>query len=164
MVEKKNKKPELSAIDKKILQAIYELKETNLNVISKHVKLSKSTVHSRIKRLKNIKFLQGVIPIINQDYIKNQITAISLIKARYGPEYAEDVGRRLSKINGVWAVYFVLGSYDFIVLLRAQNNQQLENIVNELTKTEGVERSETIMAIKLLKEDFPESYILSIKD
>lgn len=164
MAEKKYKKLELSEIDKKILQAIYELKETNLNVISKKVKLSKSTVHNRIKRLKNTKFLEGVIPLINQEYIRDQITAISLIKARYGPEYVEEVGKRLSKIDGIWAVYFVLGSNDFIVLIRAKNKQNLENIVSELIKTEGVERSETIMVIKLLKEDFSESYILSIKE
>ncbi|MEM4058815.1 MAG: winged helix-turn-helix transcriptional regulator, partial [Thermoplasmata archaeon] len=108
---------ELTSIDKKILNAMFELKETNLNTISKNVNLSKSTVHNRIKRLKTSGFLTGIMPIINRDFIQKGITAISLIRAKYGPEYAEEVGKRIANIRGIWAVYFVLGSNDFVALI-----------------------------------------------
>ncbi|MEM3199090.1 MAG: Lrp/AsnC family transcriptional regulator, partial [Thermoplasmata archaeon] len=123
---------ELTSIDKKILNAMFELKETNLNTISKNVNLSKSTVHNRIKRLKTSGFLTGIMPIINRDFIQKGITAISLIRAKYGPEYAEEVGKRIANIRGIWAVYFVLGSNDFVALIRAKNKDELEFIVNEL--------------------------------
>ncbi|MEL9998918.1 MAG: Lrp/AsnC family transcriptional regulator [Thermoplasmata archaeon] len=155
---------ELTSIDKKILNAMFELKETNLNTISKNVNLSKSTVHNRIKRLKTSGFLTGIMPIINRDFIQKGITAISLIRAKYGPEYAEEVGKRIANIRGIWAVYFVLGSNDFVALIRAKNKDELEFIVNELTKTEGVERSDTIMVIKILKEDLPDSLRLTFSD
>ncbi|MGC8673189.1 MAG: Lrp/AsnC family transcriptional regulator [Thermoplasmata archaeon] len=164
MRKKDNKKFELSDLDKKILFSVLDLKESNLNLISKKIRISKSTVHNRIKRMKINKLIDGFIPIINLNFVQDQITAISLIKAKYGPEYAEDVGKRLAKIQGIWAVYFVLGSNDFIVLIRAKNKIELENIVNELTKTEGLERSETIMVIKILKEDFSDAYKFIIND
>ncbi len=164
MRKKDNKKFELSDLDKKILFSVLDLKVFNLNLISKKIRISKSTVHNRIKRMKNNKLIDGFIPIINLNFVQDQITAISLIKAKYGPEYAEDVGKRLAKIQGIWAVYFVLGSNDFIVLIRAKNKIELENIVNELTKTEGLERSETIMVIKILKEDFSDAYKFIIND
>ncbi|HEU12701.1 MAG: Lrp/AsnC family transcriptional regulator [Thermoplasmata archaeon] len=164
MSPRKKKQIELTPIDKKILNAMIDLKDTNLNLISRNVGLSKSTVHNRIKKLKNSGFLKGTMPVISQDFIQRQITAVSLIKAKYGPEYAEEVGKRIANIRGIWAVYFVLGSNDFVALIRAKSKDELEYIVNELTKTEGVERSDTIMVIKILKEDLAESLKLTYSD
>ncbi len=164
MSPRRKKLMEITAIDKRILLAMFDLKETNLNMISRRVNLSKSTVHNRIKKLKSAGFLTGIMPLLNLDFVQKGITAISLIRAKYGPEYAEEVGKRISKIKGIWAVYFVLGSNDFIALIRAKNKDELEYIVNELTKTEGVERSDTIMVIKILKEDLPESLKLTFAD
>ncbi|GGM70582.1 ArsR family transcriptional regulator [Thermogymnomonas acidicola] len=143
--------------DKKILEAMFDIKDTNLQSLADRVGISKSTVHNRLKKMRDANFLQGIIPIINKDYVDNQITAISLIKAKYGPEYAEEVGKRISKIKGVWAVYFVLGINDFVVLIRTKTKSELEQIVNELSKTEGVERSDTTIALKIIKEDVGES-------
>lgn len=152
----------MSQLDRKILANIFELRDTNLSKISKRVGVSKSTVHNRLKKMKSMGYLKGIIPLIDQSYLNKTITAISLIKARYGPEYAESVGKKIAKIKGVWAVYFVLGGNDFIAILRASDKTGLENIVNQLSKTQGVERSETIMALNTIKEDLPESLKLVI--
>jgi DNA-binding Lrp family transcriptional regulator len=154
----------LNELDKKILLTIFDLRETNLSVISKKVGVSKSTVHNRLKKMRSSNFLKGVVPLINQSHLNNTITAISLISAKYGPEYGEAIGGKIAKIKGVWAVYFVLGSIDFVALIRAKSKTELGRIVNELSKTPGVERSETIMALNTAKEDFPESLKLVIKD
>lgn len=155
---------QLNNLDKRILLSIFDTRETNLSVISKRVGVSKSTVHNRLKKMKSSNFLKGVIPLINQTNLDKSITAVSLINARYGPEYGESIGAKIAKIKGVWAVYFVLGSIDFVALIRAKSKVELEAIVNELSKTAGVERSETIMALNTVKEDFPESLKLIIKD
>lgn len=155
---------QLNSLDKKILLSIFDTRETNLSVISKKVGVSKSTVHNRLKKMKSSNFLKGVIPLINQTNLDKSITAISLINAKYGPEYGESIGSKIAKIKGVWAVYFVLGSIDFVALIRAKNKTELGSIVNELSRTPGVERSETIMALNTAKEDFPESLKLIIKD
>jgi len=164
MPTKKNTEVLLNSMDKKILRAIFDSKDTNLSVISKKVGLSKSTVHNRLKKMRNSGYINGVIPLMEQSFIKKQLTAVSLIKARYGPEYAEEVGKRISKIRGIWAVYFVIGSNDFVALIRTKTKEELEYIVNELSKTEGIERSETIMVLNTLKEDFPESLKLTVTE
>ncbi|MGC8561714.1 MAG: Lrp/AsnC family transcriptional regulator [Thermoplasmata archaeon] len=155
---------QLNTLDRKILLSIFDTRETNLSVISKKVGVSKSTVHNRLKKMKSSNFLKGVIPLINQTSLDKSITAISLINAKYGPEYGEAIGSKIAKIKGVWAVYFVLGSIDFVALIRARNKTELGSIVNELSRTPGVERSETIMALNTAKEDFPESLKLIIKE
>jgi len=164
MVSRKNSKDQINSIDKKILKAVFETKNTNLGVISKKVGMSKSTVHNRLKRLKNLGIITGEILALDQKFVESYLTAVSLIKARYGPEYAEEVGKRIAKIKGVWAVYFVIGTNDFVALIRAKTKEELESIVNELSKTEGIERSETTIVLKMLKEDLSESMKLLVED
>ncbi|MEM0134869.1 MAG: Lrp/AsnC family transcriptional regulator [Thermoplasmatales archaeon] len=155
---------QLNSLDRKILLSMFDTRETNLSVISKKVGVSKSTVHNRLKKMKSSNFLKGIIPLISQTSLDKSITAVSLINAKYGPEYGEAIGSKIAKIKGVWAVYFVLGSIDFVALIRAKNKTELGSIVNELSRTPGVERSETIMALNTAKEDFPESLKLIIKE
>lgn len=155
---------QLNDLDRKILLSIFESRETNLSIISKRVGVSKSTVHNRLKKMKDSNLLKGVIPLINQTQLNDSITAVSLINAKYGPEYGEAIGAKIAKIKGVWAVYFVLGSIDFIALIRVKNKTELQGVVKELTKTAGVERSDTIVALSTAKEDFPESLKLVIKN
>lgn len=155
---------ELSDLDKKILVNVFDSRETNLSVISRKVGVSKSTIHNRLKKMKSSGLLKGVTPLINPLYLNKGITAIALINAKYGPEYGESIGAKLAKIKGVWGVYFVIGSIDFVVLIRVKTKSELQRIVNEFSKTPGIERSETIMALNTAKEDFPESLKLIIGD
>jgi len=162
MVTKKTKQLGPNQLEQKILRTIFDIKSTNINLIAKETGIAKSTIHNRMKRMRSSELLKGIMPLIDIKYIQKQITAVSLIKARYGPEYAEEIGKKIANIVGIWAVFFVLGSNDFILLIRAKDKEELEHILNEITKTEGVERSETIMVIKLLKEDFSESLKLIV--
>lgn len=160
MESKKNTELSLNTLDREILSAIFEIKDMNLSVISKRVGVSKSTVHNRLKKLKSANYINGVIPLVDHSQIDSGMTAFSLIKAKYGPEYAGEIGKRISKVRGVWAVYFILGSNDFVALIRAKEKADLERIVNDLSNTEGVERSDTVISLKTVKEDFPESFRL----
>lgn len=153
---------ELTDLDKRILLSIFGTKETNLRVISKKIGVSKSAVHQCIRKLRREKILQGVVPMMNRSDIDRGITAISLISAKHGPGYGRAIGYRIAKIKGVWAVYFVLGSKDFVALVRAKDRGELESISNEFSKVIGIERSETILVLKIEKEDYSESLSLVV--
>ncbi|PSN86660.1 hypothetical protein B9Q02_01485 [Candidatus Marsarchaeota G1 archaeon BE_D] len=148
---------ELDDVDRRIIQAMLKEGEFNLEKIARRVEVSKSTVHNRIKKLKASGVLKGMLPWLDLDKTGNTITAISLIRAKYGPQYAEEVGRKLAAVEGVWGVYFVLGENDFIVLIRARTKAELEKVIESFTKIDGVERSNTAFALKVIKEDFRES-------
>lgn len=145
--------PKIDEVDKKILRFMLHNGKLNLKDIADNVGVSKSTVHNRLKRLEKMGIIKGIIPWLDHDKLGNEFTAISLIRAKYGPNYAEEVGKKLASIEGVWGVYFVLGENDFIVLSRAKNRAQLEHVIESFTKIEGVERSSTAVALKVIKED-----------
>jgi len=143
----------MDALDKKILYTMLKDGEFNLKEIAQKAGVSKSTVHNRIKKLRETGVLKGLLPWLDYDKLGNTITAISLIRAKYGPKYADEVGRRIANIKGVWAVYFVLGENDFVVMSRARSKAELEETVEKFAKLDGVERANTAFALKILKED-----------
>jgi len=135
-------------------------KTNSLTKIGLIVHLSKSAVEKRIKRLMTEGIIRGFIPQLDKDSIQGSITAFSLIRAKYGPKYSENVGKELSKIAGVCGVYFVLGDNDFIVIIKARNSNELSDIVNKFALIENVERSNTILSPSTEYEDISQFYRL----
>ncbi|MGC8618868.1 MAG: Lrp/AsnC family transcriptional regulator [Thermoplasmata archaeon] len=150
---------QLEDLDKEILKTMLDLRGTKMSTVSRKIGVSKSTVHNRLKRLKQGGFIEGMIPMISEEKVKGPITAVSLVSARYGPGYGKSVGASIARIKGVWAVYFVLGDIDFIVLIRTRDKDELARVLEELANIPGVEGSETIMALETVKED----YVASVK-
>lgn len=162
MEEKKREETtaiKLDEIDKDILKLLLYSDEANLKTIADKLKVSKSTVHNRIKRLRDEKFLNGLYPNLNMNKIGDQISAITLIEAKYSPNYSVEVGERIARVKGVWAVYYVIGENDFVAMIRAKSREDLERIVTEFSNTDGVERTNTIMALSVIKEDPRDSII-----
>lgn len=154
MTDKESSEPfVLDDVDRKILEVILGKADLNLKDIADSIGVSKSTVHNRLRRMRDENYLKGFFPLINPDMQNEQVTAITLIRARYGPEYSEEVGKKIAEIKGIWAVYFVIGEQDFVVLIRAKNKSELSEIVNRLAQLDGIERSNTIMVLDIFKED-----------
>ncbi len=139
--------------DNEILKSMMKLKTNNLNVIARKVKLSASSVQKRIKKLEDEKIITGFIPQLNEDVMPEEFTAISMIRAKYEPEYYDKVGNEISKIDGVCSIYYVLGDYDFIVIIKARNRKELELTIKQISAVAGVERSNTTTVLSTILED-----------
>lgn len=139
--------------DKIILKILQEDCNVSLKKIGEKTGLSSSTVHYRINRLIDENVITGFKACVDPLKVGKEILAISLVTGRYGPDYSKKIGEKMAKINGVWAVYFLLGNIDFAVLLRASSREELKEIVDSFIKIEEVERSNTYLILERLKED-----------
>jgi len=150
-----DKPPEvtLDKNDKIILKMLQEDCNVSLKKIGEKTGLSSSTVHYRVNRLIEEKVITGFKASVDPLKVGKEILAISLVTGRYGPDYSKKIGERIAKIQGVWAVYFLLGNIDFAVLLRASSREELKEIVDAFIKIEEVERSNTYLIIDRIKED-----------
>ncbi len=149
----KRKNTQLDKIDKKILNILQQDANKSLEEISKELKMSKSAIHYRIKRMQERGIIQKFMALVDPLKVGCDILAISMIRAKFGPGYQKKVGEKLSKIKGVWAVYFLLGDIDFVVLIRAKNREDLQRIINEFISTPEIERSSTHIILERIKED-----------
>jgi len=143
----------LDKSDKIILKMLQEDCNISLKKIGEKTGLSSSTVHYRVNRLIEEGVITGFKACVDPLKVGKEILAISLVTGRYGPDYSKKIGERIAKIQGVWAVYFLLGNIDFAVLLRASSREELKEIVDAFIKIEEVERSNTYLILERLKED-----------
>jgi len=149
------KQPEvtLDKNDKIILKMLQEDCNVSLKKIGEKTGLSSSTVHYRVNRLIEEKVITSFKANVDPLKVGKEILAISLVTGRYGPDYSKKIGEKIAKIQGVWAVYFLLGNIDFAVLLRASSREELKDIVDAFIKIEEVERSNTYLILDRIKED-----------
>jgi len=143
----------LDDVDKNILEILQDDATISLEEIGKKLGMSKSAVHYRIKKMQEKKIITKIAALVDPLKVGYDILAISLIRAKFGPGYQEKVGEKLKKIPGIWAVYFLLGDIDFVVLIRAKNREDLLRIVNEFINTPEIERSSTHLVLTRIKED-----------
>ena len=143
----------LDNTDKKILNILTKDCNIPLDKIAKMLDISKSTVHYRIKRLKSEKIIDGYHAKINFSQLGDDFQAIIQIRAKYSENYVENLGKELAKIQGVWAIYNVLGDNDFIVMIRAVNRDELMSRLEEMRKTNLIERTNTTVIARILKEE-----------
>ncbi|MBE0518561.1 MAG: Lrp/AsnC family transcriptional regulator [Thermoplasmata archaeon] len=125
----------------------------SLKKIGEKTGLSSSTVHYRVNRLVEEGVITGFKACVNPLKVGKEILAISLITGRYGPDYVKKIGEKISKIPGVWAVYFLLGNIDFAILLRASSREELKDIIDSIIRIDEVERSNTYLILDRIKED-----------
>jgi DNA-binding Lrp family transcriptional regulator len=144
---------ELDKTDKDILKIMLNRKTNSLTEIGSIIGLTKSAVEKRVKKMRTEKLIEGFIPQLNRGKLPQHITAFSLIRAKYGPKYADTVGIELSKIPGVCGVYFILGDNDFIVILKAKDIDGLNEIVNQFSSIDNIERSNTFISMSTQFED-----------
>ena len=143
----------LDEIDIKILNALQDNSEISFETLGKDLGVSKSTIHYRVMNLKERGVIKKLAAIIDPEKVGIGILAVSLVRAHYNPGYVEFIGDKLRSIQGVWGVYFLIGEHDFVVLIRAKNMEDLNRIVETFISMKEIERSNTHVIIKKIKED-----------
>ncbi len=139
--------------DLKILRLLQEDARITREQIASKLRLSKSAVQYRIKKLENSKIIEGYYAKINPARMGKEYQAITLVRAKYSPSYYAKLGQRLASLKGVWAVYFTFGDNDFVLLTRGVDREDLLATIEQMTQLGGIERTSSQIVIKTIKED-----------
>jgi DNA-binding Lrp family transcriptional regulator len=148
-----SEKLKMDKVDYAILNILQEDCRTSLEEIARRVKIPKSTVYYRVKKLEERGVIEGYYAKINAAKLGKEYIAVILVRAKYGPGYHGRVGKKIAEIPGVWAVYFVLGDIDFVVMVRADGREDYMRILNTLMNMEEIERTSTQIVAEIIKED-----------
>jgi len=143
----------LDEIDKKILGILQENCRIRIGEIAKRLGIPKSTAGYRIKRMETDGIIEGYYAKINAAKLGKDYTTIMLVRAKFGPGYHEIVGKMLSKIPGVWGVYFILGDNDFVILCQSNNREDFLEKLEDIYDMKEIERTSTTVVMKTIKED-----------
>lgn len=147
-------------IDKTDLEIISLLEKdakTKLHVIANKLKLPISTVHFRIQKLEKEKIINYKI---TKDYkaLGQNIKAEIIIYAnpkelRLLKKTQSDLAKELIKINNVDIVDIITGDGDLLVVVRAKDVEELNNIIlNRIQSLEGINNTKTLIVLQEIKK------------
>lgn len=146
-METEESKIKLDEIDTKIIEILMKNARASLEEISEQLKVSKSTVHYRIRKLKENGIIEGFTTKINYKKLGYEIFALSCVKAKYHQQSLETVASKIRELEGVENVYVILGEMDFFVMIRAKDKDQLKNIVEKMIALPEIDHSSTYLII-----------------
>jgi Lrp/AsnC family transcriptional regulator, leucine-responsive regulatory protein len=139
--------------DREILRILQRDARTTREQLARKLKLSKSAVQYRIKSLEGSGVIEGYYAKVNARKLGRDFQAVTLVRAKYSPAYYEKLGKKLASLPGVSAVYFTFGDNDFVLLSREISREALIASIENMTKIGGIERTNTQLIAKVVKED-----------
>ncbi|ASJ17577.1 transcriptional regulator [Thermococcus chitonophagus] len=140
----------LDDVDKKIIEILQKDGKVPLREISKITGLAESTIHERIKRLRESGIIKKFTAIVDPEALGYTMLAFILIKVKAG-KYS-DVASKLVKYPEIMEIYETTGDYDMVVKIRTKNSEELNNFLDMVGSIEGVEGTHTMIVLKVHKE------------
>ncbi|MBS7604854.1 MAG: Lrp/AsnC family transcriptional regulator [Candidatus Bathyarchaeia archaeon] len=142
---------EIDDIDKEIIRMLQDDARISLRRIAEKLNVSETTIFIRIKKLLEKNIIKRFTAIVSPEALGKKITAFILINA--DPKKIQNVLNTLSKMDDVYEVYDVTGSYYAIVKVRTEDQNKLAKIIDEIGLIDGVISTETALVLRSIKEE-----------
>ncbi len=140
----------IDEIDKKIIKVLEDDARTSLRKISELVDVSLGTVSNRVKRMEKNGVIKGYSVILNPDNIGWELNVVIGLRIQKGRLI--EIQERIAKDSRVHGVYDVTGDFDSMVIARAKNRKDLDDLSKNVLSIDGVERSITHLVLNTVKE------------
>jgi len=142
---------ELDEVDIKILRILNGNARKSYRDIAKELDLSLTTVSKRIKRLEEDKVILGYAPMLDQEKLGFDITAVIGIKILHGRIIETE--KALAKDPAVYAVYDSTGDWDAILQARFRTRTELNTFVKKVLGHEDIEKTYTQIVLNVTKDE-----------
>jgi transcriptional regulator, AsnC family len=140
----------LDRLDKEILKILQEDGRISYSKIAQMLNMSESTIHMRIKRLRELGILRGFYADVDMEKIGLKVLAFVQLKA--DPKKYEQVLNVLKEMKEVAEIYDVTGEYYALVKVVVPSNEDLAKVLDEIGKLDGVTDTYTMIVLRVIKE------------
>jgi len=140
----------LDKVDREILKILQKDARISFSKIAKMLDLSESTIHMRIKRLREEGVLRGFYADIDPEKLGLKVSAFIMLKA--DPKTYQEVLERLKAMKEVVEIYDVTGEYYALLKVMVHDNEELASVLDKIGRMEGVTDTYTMMVLRVIKE------------
>ena len=139
-------------IDKMIINTILHNPRLSVRDIGKCCNVSAVTVLNRIKILEKEKIIKSYTAYI--DYSKIGYDFDVAIKIRVSKGRLIDVEEKIATHKNVFAVYDMTGDFDVLVIAKFKSKKNFDAFIKKIQSYPFIERTETMMILNTIKENF----------
>ena len=136
--------------DRMIIVVLCDDARTSLRKISEKIGVSLGAVSNRVKKLEKNGVIKGYTVLLDADKIGWELTVVIGIRIQKGRLI--EIQEKIAKDRRVYAVYDVTGNYDSMIVAKASNRKDLDDLSKNVLSIEGVERSVTHLVLNTVKE------------
>ena len=146
---------QLDELDEKILRMLLEDASISYETIAGEAGTSLSTVHNRIKRMREEGIITKMIPLVDSKSIGFDICA--LIGIRIAGGHMEEVQQKFSEHPNVCSIYDITGENDTMFVAKFCTTDELNRFIKQLAEHRHVQRTTSNLVLNIVKESFTPS-------
>jgi len=141
----------MDELDEKILNILNEDARKSYREIARKLNVSLTTVSNRIKRLEDDKVIERYIPLLNQEKMGYDLTAVINVKISHGKLL--EVQERISKDTHVSGVYDITGEWDSLIIAHFKDRRDLNGFIKGVLSIDNVEKTNTQIVLNIVKNE-----------
>jgi Lrp/AsnC family transcriptional regulator for asnA, asnC and gidA len=139
----------LDDVDAKIIEILKKDSRTPFTEIASILGVSDSTIHVRIKKLKDEGILLRYTVEINEELLGNRVHGLAMIDVN--PGHLEEVISELTMNDRISKVYEIHGINNLIALLNVGNLNELRDLIVEIRQIENISSTTLEPILKIWK-------------
>jgi DNA-binding Lrp family transcriptional regulator len=140
----------LDETDRRILSVLQRDARTSMRKISKEVGVSLGTVSNRVRKLEGAGVIRGYAVLLDPEKIGWDLNVVIGLRIQKGRLI--EIQEKIAKDPRVYGVYDVTGDFDSMVVARARDRSDLDELSKNVMSVDGVERSVTHLVLNTVKE------------
>ena len=141
----------MDELDYKILEKLNENARKSYREIARELKVSLSTISNRIKKLEDEKVIEGYIPLINQEKIGYDLTAVINVKISHGKLI--EVQEKISIDKHVSGVFDITADWDSLIIAHFKDRRDLNGFIKGVLAMDNVEKTNTQIVLNIVKNE-----------
>lgn len=135
--------------DERLIAALRHNARASLSELALALKLSRTTIRSRIERLQQRGDILGFTVVIKEDTLRDPVRGLMMIGIE--GRGTERIIRQLQGLTEVRAVHSTNGRWDVIVELGTETLESLDEALTKIRRFDGVSTSETSLLLATRK-------------
>ena len=140
----------LDDTDRSIIEVLERDARTSLRRIAEEVDVSLGTVSNRVKKLEETGVIKDYRVILDSEKVGWNLNVVIGLRIEKGRLI--EIQEKIARDNRVYAVYDVTGEFDSMVIARARDRSDLDDLSKNVLSMDGVVRSVTHLVLNTVKE------------
>jgi len=137
--------------DVRLLKAISDLGTSSPEELHEATDIPVSTIHYRLNNLREEGIVENDLYDLDLDELGLGVTVVLEVLTSYEGSY-EEVGEKISGVEGVTQTFFTMGETDFMVLARLPHSDDVERLISDFEAIPEVDRTNSTFVIARQKD------------
>lgn len=140
----------LDETDRRIISVLQNDARASMRSIAEQAGVSLGTVSNRVRRLEEAGVIRGYSVQLDPELSGWELTVVIGLRIQKGRLI--EIQEKIAKDNRVYGAYDVTGEFDSMIIARARDRRDLDDLSKNVISIDGVENSVTHLVLNTVKE------------